>query len=102
MKRYTLVEAATMAADLFEAVPEAWTQEVRAINKDGFQCLPDAPEACQWCVGGALSTLTGLDAYGWKIVRFLGEGESYWLINDRNGREAAIGMLRRAVERAAK
>jgi hypothetical protein len=115
MSSLTVSEVLRKAADLIE--PEgAWIQEQDAVDVDGMEVMPIAPEACQWCALGAIgrygapSTLL-IDGALAALIRAIGYGDDVvvpWpnrLVADWNDAESrtqdeVVAALRKAADLA--
>lgn len=43
--------------EIRKTIEKGWTQGAYAVDKDGFQIDCDSPEACKFCLSGAINKL---------------------------------------------
>lgn len=96
----TTADILNRAADRLEK-PGAWIQSNFSKDKDGKVTGPQAPDACQWCMYGAVyaeaTTLEEVETVVAAIKKTIGTSPiSMW--NDQNGRTQGevVTALRKA------
>jgi hypothetical protein len=76
--------------------PARWTTGVMARNKDNESVDYSDPEACRWCVLGALKKVGFTTDQIWPLIDRCVKKYGIGLVvaNDDHGREAVIEMLK--------
>jgi hypothetical protein len=59
--KHVLIEIKNLIQD-----PAHWTQGTHARNKIGNPVKPADPDACQWCLDGALGKVTNIEIAGYR------------------------------------
>jgi hypothetical protein len=83
------------------SVPERWTLGANAIDAEGNVVDPCSKEATCWCAMGAMFKAAGEDLalHDKAALHLYGvTGASIVIVNDRDGREAALELLDQAIE----
>lgn len=82
------------------SAPERWTQGENARDAEGHYVSPECPQACCWCLEGAILRVWGSWSAAHKTVNLLTEvTHEYWL-HDWNDRLREHGALIVTLDRA--
>lgn len=80
---------------------QGWCQGSGAVNRHGQSVDPDDSSACEWCIMGALSTVTDGDIFG-AARDYIDAAIGPWFIiewNDERGRTQAeaVALIDKAI-----
>ena len=95
-------DACDAAADVFEAIPGAWTRNESARNERGRGVVSNDPTACCWCLGGAMKAQGQYWPGRLNAAAFSVGYVELTFANDIGGRKVAIQLLRLAAQTARK
>ena len=99
-----MTPAATLeAAKSLIANPHKWAREAMAYDRKGNEVKPEDPEACRFCMVGALRRVSQTSADFEQCIRALRnacQGQSIFTFNDSHGHRAVLKAMGRAINLA--
>jgi hypothetical protein len=84
--------------------PEAWTQGASAQDSAGLPVPPESPQACRWCILGAIDKASNYDYNRWleatrqirDVLRGKATSISIAAFNDSHTHAEVLALLRKA------